>query len=784
MQKISAEIDKKKLIWLGIRESDVADTGNSLFGFSGFEGSITIFGSGMNGNRAMEKETGKRINHNSECEGFEDFFKKTMEEMTVKDRDIRFLPYDALDYESFPQYLQERIIAHNEYEILDQLEHKLYLRQYYSSMVNVPPYFVVSAGECTWEKLKQLFPEKENYVLQRDYSCGGSGTFLIRNSTVGQKNCDKVIPMVTEIEDEERILVSPFFERNISVNIHCVIYPEKILLFAPSVQLIDQQHERLTYLGSDFSAVSQIDSNSMGKIRQVTDLISRDLRDRGYRGVCGIDMLLAEGECYFMEVNARFQASSAILNKDLKKKGLPSLQEYHLDAFVNTEPSLPIPPETATGSFITLHYFEKEKDNLQWLGERIRESPAFDLVDDAIDWDSVLEEYCYVFQLRSSEQISSVTFHNTVRIHPNVNLVAFYPDSKRSYNNILHLKTLMLTRGVFVTPQAWEFAKKKGGFDWEEFDAVTLKLWKDIWVTAPCMGKWEMISPISLEADFEKENFWLSLYGNRLIEAEVMEADPNAEKKSSGGHYYGDIVYMNPDRLRVYHRDGCIYQDRGVGCKFCDLYGTGKRIEFEEIKEALDLYWENLRVDHFLIGGGSDLAEEEYQSVKKIAQYIHSHSERHIYLMTTPINNLERLKALQESGITEVSFNIEIIDRVIATKVMPGKAAIPEQYYMESLKKASTVFGAAGEVRCAVVVGFDDMDTFAAGIRKICEAGAAPILSLYRICPNTELENYMPIGEKEALMYYNTACKIAKEYGLRLGPSCRACQNNTMALDL
>lgn len=803
MQKISAQINKKNLVWLGIRESDIDGIRQTETGFPGFRESVTIFGSGANGNHAMEKEIGKRIDHNGDCSGFEDYFQASMEELVSNYPDISFFPYDALDYEAFPIHLQEHIIARNDYGLLDQLEQKLYLREYYSSIVHVPTYEILQAGDCTWDSLERLFPNTRNFVLQRDYSCGGSGTYLVRSKSKDGKPCHvtserldysdgnalsprgfTAVPLTAGIPKEERILVSPYFEHNISINIHTVIYREVIYLFAPSVQLIDQKHEKLEYLGSDFSALSQIDELDRNKIMQVAETVSRDLQSRGYRGVCGIDMILAGGECYFMEVNARFQASSAILNKDLRRKGFPSLQEYHLDAFNNEKPSLPVPPHSAEGSFITIHVHKREKQKVRWFWEQVKRAPGFEVVDDWIDWEGGLEENCYAFQLHCRSQISSVTFQHSVRIHPNVTLTTFEPTGEKEYHNILLAKILMLARGVFVTHEAWKLSEQMGGLDWEEFDAVTLKLWDSVWVTTPCIGKWETLSPLHLEADLEKKEFWLSLYGERLVRADAMKADPNAGKVSTGGHYYGDIVYMNPDRLRVYHRDGCIYQDRDVGCKFCDLRGTGKPLTFQEIEEALDLYWDNLCVDHFLIGGGSGPAEEEYRSVIRIAQYIRAHSDKHIYLMTTPIKDTARLATIKRSGITEVSFNIEIFDRETASEVMPGKSTMSMQYYLESLQKASAVFGRAGEVRCAVVVGFDDLDTFAAGIRKICEAGAAPILSLYRICPDTELENYMPIDEKEALIYYNIACEISKEYGLKPGPTCKACQNNTMALDL
>ena len=760
--------------WLGVRESDVADTGDY------FSGSITIFGSGRNHNHAMEKERGRRIDHNGVCDGFNDFFIAKMKEIADCDPNVRFTAYDALDYSDFPAELQELFTVHNDYGFLKKLNHKLYTREHFASIVKTSEYRIITLRDFLDKGGGEFFPGHSSFVLQRDFSCGGSGTFLIRTGGAGAEALCRAAGM----EDSEKILLSPFFENNISVNIHCVIYEEETLLFAPSLQLVDQRHDRLEYLGSDFSAASVLNAVYLENIRQTAYSVCSDLRASGYRGVCGIDMILAGNECYFMEVNARFQASSALLNRNLVKAGLPALPEYNEDAFSSKRPLLPVPPETAAGSFINLHYRRCDRNRLHWLWERVRASSEFEALDDFIDWDGELEENCYAFQIRSEGAISSLSYQNTIRIHPNVSLASFCVNESSEYDNLFRLKLLLLARGVSVTEKAWKLGEKLGGVDWYEFEAVTLRLPGNVWVTAPCLDKWSAISPLEVDEDESGKRFRVCIYGKPLMQAEMMQADHNAEKKTSEGHYCRDIVYMNPDRLRVYHRDGCIFQDRKVGCRFCDLYGTGQPLSFDEIRQTLDLYWDDLRVDHFLIGGGSGSKEEEYRHVLRIAKYIHQHSDKHIYLMTTPLNDPDRLTELKANGITEISFNIEIFDRKIAAEVMPGKAAYTAEYYLDSLEKAALIFGRRGEVRCAVIVGFDDEKTFADGIRRICKAGAAPILSLYRSSQDAELKDFMPPDENEAYRFYRIARDISAEYGLRPGPTCKACQNNTIALDM
>lgn len=758
-----------KYIWLGIRESDVVDTN----GF--FAGSITIFGTGSGKNRSMECEINCRIDHNGDCPNYDSFFQGAMRRALRADPGTRFIQYDPTDGVQFPPDLQEKFVFQNDYALLERLNNKISLKRSLETAVPVLPYVLLRAEECTPSGLREAFPGAEAVVVQRAFSCGGSGTFLLPLS--GESGCGLAA------RDDEPCMVTAFQSRSISVNVHCVIYPEEHLLFPPSVQLIDRQNERLTYMGSDYSSYWQISEAERAQVLWTADTICRWLQEQGYLGVCGIDMLLSEGACYLMEINPRFQASSALLNRDLSRRGYPSLQEYHCDAFCRARSALRRPPADAAGSFITLHYRSADKERLMWMRNTVQAAASVSLCEDGLCWERPMEEGCYAFQIRCEGELSSVTFQHTLRLHPNVTLSPFTVTGEQSYDNALRLKLLLLARGVSITPATWDAAQRSGGVDWAEFCAVTVQLFDSIWVTAPSMEPWFDLSPAQIDADPESGDFFLRVYGRRIVSVRIMPEDRRGELQTAGGHYFRDVVYLNPDRLRVYHRDGCSLQDGGMGCQFCDLFGTRRPISFGEIREVLDAYWTEPRIEHYLIGGGSGLPEDEYPMIMEVAKYLHDRSSKHIYVMSHPIEDMAVLRQLYANGVTEVAFNIEVFDKAIAGKIMPGKSRHSENEYLRSLRNAVSVFGSGGAVRSAVLVGFDDLETFRAGIRRICETGASPMLSLFRPCSDTPLEHYMPMDENAVLTYFEAAESICGEYSIRLGPSCKACQNNVIAMD-
>lgn len=761
---------KETLVWVGIRESDIADTGNL------FQKSITIFGSGRNGNTSMECELGKRFNHNGEMPEYESFFQKTMYKMLDNEPNCKFFQYDSLDGASFPEDLKSKTYYKNPKALLEFLNDKIAHKIWAGNYVSILPYNLMKISQLTKTDLKKVFPNSKLLVVQRSFSCGGEGTFLV--------DIDQQSYRDLPFGESEQCIVTEYQEKNVSVNLHAVIYKNQILLFPPSIQLISDEHRRLEYIGSDFTSYSTLPQVEQKLVKQEAEKVCRALRSEGYLGVCGIDLILVDGHCYFMEVNGRFQASSALLNASLAKSGIPSLQNYHIDAFVHNNPSLPNPPMTADGSMINFYYDPQKEKHLRWLHTRLSQSSDFVVCDDAVIWDRAIDVGSYIFQLRSNHAISSITYEHTVRLHPNVKISSFAIDDSDTSSNLIQLKILLLSRGLSITPAAWEKLQQEGGVDWEEFGAVTLKLFEQIWITAPCLEKWHSISPLELDFDHSSEEIVLCYYGKKLFHIEIMKADPYGNVQTSNGHFVKDIVYMNPDRLRVYHRNGCALQDKGIGCKFCDLYGVDRPFCFEEICEAVSYYWNDNRVNHYLIGGGSELSNNQCDTIIKLARFLYINSKKNIYLMSQPINDSVILNELKNCGVTEVAFNIEMFNRELAKTVMPGKARNTLNDYYEALALAVKLWGNSGNVRSMILLGFDNITEFKQGIYKLCSLGVSPILSLFRPCPGTPLENYMPLDEKDTLAYYEVAKNLCDVFGIKLGPSCKACQNNTVVLDM
>ena len=756
---------QSRYVWIGVRETDI------LYTDTLFCGSITMFGSGTNGNLAWDRLCKKRIDHNQDIPEFTDFVQEAMQQWLRKDANVQFVYYAPLDVQPLPQHLQEYGTAWNPHSLSQFLEDKWAVRTWLSEEISVLPAAMLPAEMCTAELLAHQFPGVRAWVAQGKESCGGANTIYIDgNGTKGN------------LQGEQIYAVTAYQEHSVPINFHAVIYQETVLLFPPSVQLIDRHHGMMHYQGADFSAYAQLEPEQRQKAKTMAEQIGHRLRSKGYRGVCGIDLLLTPEQCYFMEINPRFQASTVLLNRGLHRLGFPSIQQYHLEAFLKAVPSNDV-PEFVTGSFYIYEYDQGKRELLQWYHGWFSTRETVQVWDDGLCWSQRLEQGAYLFKMVADDAISCITLQNTVRLHPNVNLPEL-PGDITTYDGLLRLKLLLLCRGIAIAPSVWQQIARTGGADWEEFEAITMQIRSTIWITAPCGNFWDQLSPLSLDWDAQRETYILALIGKPLCAVTLQREDPLAARETKQGHRYGEIAYLNPDRLRMFAYSGCAMRKNGKGCRFCDLYGPEQPFTESEIYEVLDCYLQTGGFRHIMIGGGSHLPAEDVASVIQMARHIQSVQPQTLYYMGLPIPQKQVLQALKDAGIDEVAFNIEVFDRTLAKKLMPAKGSIPMDTYQKAWKESVVLWGRNGAVRSALLLGFEEMESFCQGIRMLCSLGVSPMLSVFRPANGTPLEGYMPPNESEVLRYYRQANAICSEYDMMLGPLCPVCQNNTVCLTM
>lgn len=762
---------RKPLFWIGIRESEITDC-NHLF-----SGSITIFGTGKNGNRSFDHSTGYRFDYNQDNEHWTAFVKIQLQDIYQKYPDAQFMLYYPDEYDVYGNELTQRLICQNESDLINLLEDKHRTRKWLSSCVPVCPYIICLGKEIDYDTLCQKFPHHTEFVAQEAYSCGGSGTYFVASPKDYDKN----------ILGENAYSFSPYIENSISPNIHIIIYDDEVLLLPPSVQLFSSGDERFQYHGADYVMFTHLPENITQSVYKYAHLIGERLRFAGYRGICGIDFLCKEAEVYFMEINARFQSSSFLINRAFHDASVAcSVQELHRDAFLHSTCSYHPLDLSVKYSFWGYAYDPRLHQQLYYIHSLHVSCDDKDVIcmDDNLDWNMRLEKGTYLFKSVFRGNIAALSPDFTCRIHSNIEIEKQLQTSLPWNNNdAVQWKIMLLNHGTRISENAIKEAAKQGELNYEEFSAVDIQINGEICVNVPYMANRSQISPFEIDITLEG-NYILCYLGEYLTNITLRYRDQLSFNTTKRGIPFDAIGYLGNDRLRIFHRLGCFFKDNHCGCKFCDVESTDEILCFEDIKEVLNAYKDNENVHHYLVGGGSNNYSSNFGNILKIVKYIKTLSNKSIYLMSLPPYDVQILTSLKQNGVTEVAFNLEIFDRSLAQKYMPGKGKLSLELYKNAFEKSVSLWGNTGNVRTIFVVGLEPKESLLKGVAYVSKLGVSPILSLFKPLADTPLAHLLAPSDKEIYEIYINALRICKENNVELGPACHYCEDNTLKVSL
>lgn len=309
-------------IWIGRRESDILTYIHNKFNYS-----ITYYGSNnqpTNFAYDIQKRTLAKYNKK-----FYEFIITCIKKLCKVDSDYELYFYNSIlskELEKLEPSLKKHFRNCNSYILLDWLNNKSYSRLWLSNSVDVPPFTLLSKGECSISYLKNKYPNYSEYIIQKNYSSGGKGTYHLKS-----ENENAILNQLSQFEP---YLVSPYIANAISACCHVIIGIDDAIIFPIGFQILSENMDTMSYLGTTYQKPSSLNITD-SQIEEFILNISCRLSRNGYRGICGYDFLIKENQLILIEINPRYMASSYLLNHVLAKENLPSLFDLNDMAFVN-----------------------------------------------------------------------------------------------------------------------------------------------------------------------------------------------------------------------------------------------------------------------------------------------------------------------------------------------------------------------------------------------------------------------------------------------------------------
>ena len=749
------------IYWIGIKESDLDDEPDL------FEKSITFFGSDKGNNVSYSKESGKRINHNLGNKKSSSFIAKNINEILSQNENAHFMYFSPYHSYFLPEDLYANVYCQNEKNILELLRNKINTRFWCAHSVPIVPSVLLDSSRCSYEFISKMFGNKSSeYVLQKNYSAGGYSTYLLNENSQ------------LSFDNKDILLVSPYINESVPLNITAIIYEDDILLLPPSIQIIVNDSNRLLYKGADFIAYKKVSKNIKQKVLQYSKIICENLQNIGYRGICGIDYITDMNEVYFMEVNERFQASSYLINMALRENSFPSLHRLCLEAFKKSKSNIDLSKFEVNYSSYIYTYHHRFRHCYQYILVKAQNNRnIIRIVEDGFLQNTMFEEGAYLFTLVSNINIVDIGYDNSINIDDNIR-----EHLQLNQSNVLETKISLLNQGFSITASAMQYMKQNKNARKAINTGIDLILFDKIRVNSVCGNeRFNSMSPFELVYD-QAHGLILTHYGAMISSADYDAPDLLGDRYTSAGIPYSQIAFLANERLQINHESVCFYKKHNISCRFCGLSDEGMPFSLRDIYEVINTYIEQCNFNGFLIGGASNIYTKGWETIIDIAAYISSRSSKPIYLMTPPPPEKDILYRLKQAGITEVSFNIEVFDRQIAKELMPGKGTIPLDLYYSMLEESTLIWGKTGKVRSMVIVGLESTASLLKGIEHIAQMGVQPILSPFGPRQDTELGNVVPFSSEKLLDLFLKCKETCNRYGLDPGPDNVECQNNTLSI--
>lgn len=675
--------------------------------------------------------------------------------------------YNPVTAGEFNQSIRTKLVCQNTQTLLNVLDDKAETRLAASRVIPTVPFLTI---ERQTSSVPSVYQDKDSIVQVRR-SSGGNGTFIVRS---GEEDS-----FFREHPTISHYLISPFFEGAPSINVHFFVDRERVYALPGSMQIIQEVGGRLLYAGSDFETCNGLGADVVERAR----LYGRSFlkRYQGYRGVIGIDFLVVDGEPLFVEANPRFQASTFLLNRALANAGLPTLQEIQLRAFSG----MPCDQLLQEAEHVCVHESFVAYLPETWnrpdidIKTLVGHGGIVDVLTDGYERTKQTELEAYLFKAVFSRSVTGTSAEGTIEAHEN--LLELDSDISRAIlaGDVHSAKISLINQGIRFSNEAMARALSAGGIREGVFSSVDIEAFGGLKINCPYGTGLSCLSPWLV--DVTGQGFELRYRGISVSEVSLDHTDPLANNMTSRMTPYSTYCFLATDRLRVHHAPSCYFQNMGLGCGFCNVTPDKTAFKLEDVFEALDDYMKRGHYRHYLVGGGSGNPASEFDDILAVVRYIRMHDNRPIYLMCLPPKDLSYLDECQRAGIDEVAFNIEIFDRNIARRLMPGKGAIPLAQYMAALEHAVMLWGNTGKVRSILVAGLEPMDSLMAGVKTLCSLGVAPILSAFRPLEGTRLSHAIPPSNEWLIEAYTQAQRICTDSSLSLGPDCLACQNNVLA---
>ncbi len=193
------------------------------------------------------------------------------------------------------------------------------------------------------------------------------------------------------------------------------------------------------------------------------------------------------------------------------------------------------------------------------------------------------------------------------------------------------------------------------------------------------------------------------------------------------------------------------YPDETTRCQFCAIgesLSGGRTIPRKSPPQLAEVAEAAQRLDgiqHVVLTTGTPPTPDRGAAILvESAAAITERTQLPIQAQCEPPASFDWFPRLRTAGVVSLGMHLEAFDPEVRARIMPGKAEVSIDYYMEAYREAVGVFG-RGQVSTYLLAGLgDSKDTLLEGCRELIALGVYPFVVPFVPITGTPLENHNP----------------------------------------
>jgi radical SAM protein (TIGR04043 family) len=356
------------------------------------------------------------------------------------------------------------------------------------------------------------------------------------------------------------------------------------------------------------------------------------------------------------------------------------------------------------------------------------------------------------------------------------------PASSPITSRLIELKARIFCEGLKIDDALWadlshplHYRHKRAGLSQGRFfrlvdgDASSA-------VNAPVLEPFVQSSSLHLARDAAGR--YHVMEGERALAEAVPFAWPRwYDQDTSDGTPMSMVVSAHCDTslYSAIYQGGCDYWQDDMMCQFCAMKvdQKSKWRKVESIAEVCKVAIAENAAAEITLGGGTRLGPDKSAKHKAVAI---AALKREVDLpvcveMAAPDTD-DWIDQLKDAGLGSILLNLELWGDEARRRVMPGKADITRQRYLDALGYAARALG-THQASSQVIIGLEPLEDTLHAIRAIADVGAIPLPVVFRPLPGTALADVPTPPLDDVLAVFEETVRVMGERGLN-GESTRS----------